>query len=425
MSAKESGLNRLAQNSFECQARLISHRRLLKLARFSTAVGIAIGMLAAAYSYSGVSWAGQPESVSQLTVASSCTPQLLQANMFSYSPPISPTQAGNIANGSSQYAAAVQNLGPGYALTFVNPGITSNFSQASCVLSNQSYDVAYSVLNVSTNVSGQLSIYVSPNSGSVTTTSIWWPVTVSTHASSGQWTGYTTASAGRYTATYAGTSWTGFGASGNYGNCGAGPLWPGLCKISFWTGLTHTPGGKSNTGGLTGPGAGIAQSGIDSAVWCVPIWIFGIYFGISCYPVYTAWYEFYPSLPYYCSFGIGSSNALNSFTGYQQYSGAYQYWSATYDWTTGSLCYGHNPMSGTGTPVYGQFQSESDLNPIGGLYQTPNFNFWYNPAYAGGYPADLIGLVANSLSVSGVTLGAMNYNSGACPNSGSSCFQIS
>ena len=353
----------------------------------------------------------------RLGTMTSCAPDALAPTVASYSPPISKSQASNNANHSSQYSSAVASLGSGYTFTFVDAGFKASASTATCSISGQTYQVAYSILNITTNVTGQLSIFVDPNTGTVTGSSISWPVMSNPHAFSGQWTGYTTSSSGRYTAITTWGKWAGFGASGNGGNCGATVVYPGLCKISFWTGLTHTGGGRGNDGGSSGAGAGVAQSGFDSAVLCVWSWWGWTY---VCAAVYTGWCEFYPANPVYCSLGIGAADTLMS---YVTYVGT-QYWAIMWDISNGNMCWGYTGAGSMGAPVYGQFQSESDLNPIGGLLQIPNFNFWYNPTVAGGYPSDLRTWVLPSTSVAGVGLGPMTYNSAACAGSSLSCFQV-
>jgi hypothetical protein len=182
--------------------------------------------------------------------------------------------------------------------------------------------------------------------------------------------------------------------------------------MSFWSGLTDTGNGKSYSGGGTGPGAGIYQSGFDATEYCAGIFL------IVCLATYSGWYEFYPNAPNYCLSGITSGNNLNS--GTYPYTAGHDF-SAIDDWQEGSLCWGVTATGGSMGPVqYAQFQAESDLNPVNDPYQTPNFNFQYNPVYVGGSPADLVSLVQGQNHVSGVTLYQMQYNSGA----GASHYQI-
>jgi hypothetical protein len=352
---------------------------------------------------------GVPSGSAQIVSDTSCTSLGMQSTIQNYTPTITPTRAGNIANSSSQYLSTVASLGHNYTFTFVNPGVVSNYSVTTCALFDQSYDVAYSVLNLTTNVSGQLSIYVDPVDGAVNGSNLFWPMgTGGSHGgSSMQWTGYTSTYGGPYTPTYVGASWSGFGISPNSGFCGAVTFGVGICKTSFWSGLTHTPSGST----------GIYQSGFDAAALCYSVLI-----GFVCFYTYTGWYEFYKAAPNYCLTGIGSGDLINSFTG--PYNSGNDF-SSVYDATIGKVCWGVKAIPGSMGPAHNaQWQVESDLNPANGIYQTPDFNFYFNPAYAGGYPANLTSWVGSQASVPGVTLYAMQYGTSPCPGL-ANCFRVS
>lgn len=77
----------------------------------------------------------------------------------------------------------------------------------------------------------------------------------------------------------------------------------------------------------------------------------------------------------------------------------------------------------SGTPYYAQFQWESFSNGIGGIYDIPNFDFWFNPTVALGDPLNLQPFSYDSTSVPGVSLeDPMSFNTNACAGSGETCF---
>jgi hypothetical protein len=77
-----------------------------------------------------------------------------------------------------------------------------------------------------------------------------------------------------------------------------------------------------------------------------------------------------------------------------------------------------------GTPHYAQFQSESLSNGVGGIFDVPNFDFWFNPTVALGDPLDLQPPVSNDVtSVPGVSVEyPLSFNANACAGTGESCF---
>lgn len=99
------------------------------------------------------------------------------------------------------------------------------------------------------------------------------------------------------------------------------------------------------------------------------------------------------------------------------------YWALIWDVSTGLMCWGWSPMPTMGAPGFAQFQSENSNNPIGGTFQVPNFNVWYSPSIAFGFPNDLRTWVVKSSTVPGVVVNAMSYNSAACAGTSLSCFQ--
>lgn len=293
-------------------------------------------------------------------------------------------------------------LGSGVRIMFVGVGTLANASLALCSIRFGDYDVAYALNSSSMRATGQLSIQVNTTSGTVTKTSISWQF--ETPASSSlQWTGYTTMTTyGSPQSNWA--YWQNFGVGANSGHCGATVLTPGICAMYEWGGLTAVSSGSS----------GIAQSGITGAVVCN--WL---PFSYYCSSGYVGWYEFYPSLSNSCLPISSPGDFVESYV--NSYSSTY--WAAIWDQTTGKACFSSTGMS-MGVSHYGQWQVESVPNFIGGTLQIPAFGFWFSPAIAVSYPFDLQSRVSSSLSVGGVSLGAMSYNSSACSGTGFSCFKV-
>jgi hypothetical protein len=353
-----------------------------------------------------------------LSAFSSCTAESLGGNLSNFAPTVTIIQASSDANSSSDFTWATGQYGSNITVSWNGAAIQASISLSACSVSSQVYNVAYSLYNSSTNVTGQLSIFVNGESGTVTGNQTIWPLATVSHSGyTGQWTGYTI-NGGGYVPYASFSQWTGYGVSPNSGHCGATMIYPGICEDSNWVGLTHNPGGKSNEGTGTGAGAGIAQAGFDSLVYCFYIFLVGY----SCHSGYSGWVEFYPNNAILCGLPISGSDTLASDVYYDSFT--HDYWVEFFDLTRGTVCYSYSTMS-MGAAGYAEFELESDANPLGSPYQIPTFNFWYNYAWVNGFPMRLVPFASSSLGVSGVTLGAMQFNSGACSGMGYSCFQES
>jgi hypothetical protein len=337
--------------------------------------------------------------------SSTCNQQDLMNRAGLITSNISSGDAALLANRSYAYQSAVAGSPSSVREVFNSVAVVGNANLTRCSISNQSYEVAYSLVG-KTSLVGQLSIWVSPSTGLVTNVEISHSVD-SPKTSTGQWSGYETKAPAitGYTPSATYSSWTGFGVSSAESHCGATDFSGGVCAISFWGGLTAEGGG----------GNGIAQSGVNGVVECA-----GYVFGITCSSAYAGWYEFAPSNPNNC---LSFSSPNDDLYSYVEYQGADSYYAIIWDLTSGNYCSGTASMS-MGAPSYSQWMLESESNGVGGILDIPNFNFWFTSAISSGYPYPLSGYVASENDVPDVNFGPMDYNSGACSGDYYSCFQV-
>lgn len=318
---------------------------------------------------------------------------------------ISKGEAALLANQSYAYRSAIAEIPSSVQELFNSVAVVGNANLTRCSISNQSYEVAYSLVG-QVGLVGQVSIWVNPSTGLVTNFAVS-HLFDSPKSSTGQWSGYETKSPSitGYTPSATYSSWTGFGVSQAESHCGATVVSAGVCAISFWGGLTAEGGG----------GSGIAQSGVNGVVECI-----GYLFGISCSSGYAGWYEFYPSSPNNC---LSFSSPNDDLYSHVEYQGSNSYYAIIWDLTSGNYCSGTATMS-MGAPSYSQWMLESDSNGVGGILDIPNFNFWFTSAISSGYPYPLSGYVASENDVPDVNFGPMDYNTGACSGDYDSCFQV-
>jgi hypothetical protein len=346
-----------------------------------------------------------------------CSPQQISNDTLALSAPLTANQVGSYANSSSVYNATIASLGTSVNVSYLGVFQLSQIDASACTVQLQSLNAAYEVFTPSG--SGQLTITENPTTGEVVNATVQAsPGGAVAHSSTQQWSGWTVVSCGsscNIRGTYA--EWQNFGVSVPSNECGASRTLVGACQIAFWSGLTATFNGANNA---QGTGQGIAQSGVNAGIICE--WVI---FGYDCGATYTGWYEFYPQDPTAITcFSFGSaSNQLVSEISWQAPN---TYFAQIDDLTTGQDCspYGQTTMA-MGAPAFGQFQSESDSNGIGGAYDIPNFNFWFNPAAAVGDPANIVGNTDSWLGVPGVTVGSAYFNQNACLGTGESCFEES
>jgi len=272
----------------------------------------------------------------------------------------------------------------------------------------ESVNVAFSIQ--STNLSGQITVAESPSLGSVINVTVQLSPTESAAHSTGQWTGWTIGKCSACSPTGTFAQIEDFGVSPTSSYCGASETLAGLCGISFWSGLTATITGAPSP-------EGIAQTGINAYEDCV--WEVFFY---DCSTEYQGWIEAWPADPVNC-ISIGASTDVI----YSEVSWASPntYYLTIWDDTSGAYCTTTVSMS-MGTPYYGQFQSESISNGVGGILDVPSFNMWFNTAVVRGDPLNLNSDHAvNSLSVPGVNLDATPiFNADVCAGSGESCIQV-
>jgi hypothetical protein len=375
--------------------------------RLSPAViTVSLLMIAGTYLFVGaptsVSAVGVPKDPTQAVTG--CNPEALMSRAGSITSMITRSDAAQTANLSNAYTVAANELPSSLQISYNSVAVVGNANLSRCTFSGQNYEVAYNLVGPGASV-GQLSIWVSPITGLVTNSALTYQADPP-KSSTGQWTGYETKSPSitGYTPSVTYSSWTGFGVSQAESNCGATVISPGICEISFWGGLTAEGGG----------GNGIAQSGVNAAVLCD-----GYLFGISCSSGYAGWYEFSPSNPNNC---LSFSSPHDDLYSYVQYQGSNNYYAIIWDLTSGNYCQGSASMS-MGAPSYSQWMLESDSNGVGGILDIPNFNFWFTSAISSGYPYSLAGYVASETDVPNVSIGSMDYNTGACAGDYYSCFQ--
>ncbi|MCI4340804.1 MAG: hypothetical protein L3K11_00270 [Thermoplasmata archaeon] len=324
-----------------------------------------------------------------------------------YTPSISEIAASAASNSSTDYTWGTRGYAPGYDLNWTGVGLNGNVNTATCTYAYYNYSVAYTMQNKSTSDTGQLSIFVSQNTGAVLGNLTMWGVD-GNHASSGKWTGYTTSSFGRYTPTGEDDAWNGLGVSANSGHCGSLGIIIGICGISVWGGLSQAAGGGST----------IVQSGMDAYATCQYL----LFVGWSCPTTYTPWWETYPNQAIYCTFQ--SLNKVNQFVSEVYYvQGTGNYWIVMADLTSGNFCAGYYHGPALSLP-WAQYQVEAIPNGIGGVLQTPNFNFQNEFVWASGYPNNLVPWVAGQQTVANTALGSMYYSTPNCHMGPFSCFSV-
>jgi hypothetical protein len=380
--------------------------------RFSGVLLIVICILALLVSQTGNS--SVPGSDPGFRLMAGCTAQSLEGNVSSVHTAVSQNQASNIANLSSNYSNAVQSMGSGVTVNFTAAGLWGSMSLSRC-----SYDFPDMMVGYALNSSydtGQLSIYVNDTTGRVVNTNIsWFPAGYGAeHGSTNQWSGYTAdpCTACSIHGTY--VQWQGSSLAVAHGHCGASFPYPSPseCIVSYWGGLSPTQTGVS----------GIAQSGINAVVVC---WDF---YGLSyyCGNIFTAWYEAYPSSPNNCFNFNSGSNLLSSEVSYIPSTATY--WMTIWDQSSGQACSHSMSAYGPfvwnfGPPTYGQFITESDDNPLGGIADVPSYNVTFNSALALGDPTNFAPYSYPDLSFPGTILQyPMTYNQGACAGTGLDCF---